>query len=1374
MAEFLAVGPSLGTVLLTAFVLGDAVALYALSGKPSTGQGESPDEKNVRLLAKVKRAVDEALSKFPGTTAAAPAAAPAVSPTIPVSTTATVDAALDGVAKSQAKLDKILAAVNDAIVRLVGIPPPVAVTTANARPEDPDNNESGEEEKTPSDPMTLAAATPIFKDAIDAAIQTGGSVTPIEDVIKKCPELVLQVWGPDKQSTLMFIIWTAIERAKADKGIPLPSGFMKKFRSALGSPGRYTRRLLGSIADGILSTRTWFVSDRKGVSERKAKQGGFKGPAALPANAAAATAAQAAFARLVKTCLYTQPKDETPPPNLAFKLLMELKSDPALKNDDSVPELLVPVVNSFLWWRWHVLNAPRLYSGEVAVDAEGLFKRVTPGTQIPQPFMKFLILRSLQASLGEPKATSDDTAAIEALFGHLRDDDTQVSLAKQEGLVLEFLKTDEGAKQVNVVDGSTGMSLLMYAAKGLMVKAVNKLMDMDADISKTDDIGNTVFHYIADTQRSRSEYIKNLLTKASADKLAIDAAETESSRRVPKKDFTPEAKIRLANKRAEEEYLKDPRLTREAREAYLAAKPKGGRTRRRTQPKNKTRRGGGFFDTDRVTIAKRLLKYQDKDEIETILARENAKGQLAVETSKARDGFLDTSISVYKLIEPLSPSLILKGNKKAYRAKFVPRTGRAEAIAEAQAKTDAEAQAKAAADADAEAQAKAARAARAETGVDQHTALVKSLFGGPREPPPPPGLPGPPPPPPPAFAPPPAAETEFKGMVLARMNYASTKKSEDYKTLENARAAFITALAGTRVPAKYTKETIKNDENVIKGAKDAYNKIYASYDQSLASAKGASAKGVRDVIAPIGTDWWNNRVATSELGIVLTGSPASNDAMEIIGKSEVYAAASKPAQVKGTDGGDMLRAAYETALELGAKGVMDPTSIIAERREFLAAKAAAAAPPAAAPLLPPPPPALAASAFALPPAAAAAPPAAAPAAALALPAPALPPALAVAALPGPPPGPPPPRPQPPWKYITELEPGDILSSEYERITNPVIKSEWYQIGIKSVRTGINASEDLAVYRNDRVAQEIKNEKTRVDEAYDIACRAAVTNAAATATFAETPPDGWCYYSALLKSGGKFEMPNDGKQYHYKTTVEDPKELARVTKAIMLGEKGTVSSMWTTPRETMNYETNSQETITLDQYIAGMATETSGGNPKYWAEGDVNSRVISDYFGRIIGIYHQASGGDKTKLSGYNPVPDVYCPVKRKWALDRSPYLLAFTGAPANHFDAFVPSAAVPNPLPSTTEGQALLAAKIAANKTPEPEKAPSPLEPSLAQQVAAVAANAQANMSKTIAEKRARAEAKGVTFAGRRRHKTPKRRRVGKARKSTFRRHRKH
>ena len=718
MAEFLAVGPSLGTILLTTFVLGDVAALYALSGKPA-GQADTMDEKSTRLLAKVKRAVDEALAKFPGAAPAAAAPAtpqPAVSSAIPKSTVVTVDAALDGVERSEVKLNKILAAVNEAIARLGETPAP-----AEPPPEGTDSNPSGKKEEVPPVPMKLGVATPIFKDAIDVAIQTGGDVAPIESLIKKCPELVLQVWGPDKQSTLMFIVWTAIERAKVDKGIPLPSGFMKKFRSALGSPGKYTRRLLGSIADGILSTRTWFISERKGVSKRRAMQGGFTGPAAAAANAdlgPKAIAAQEAFARVVKTCLYTQPKDETPPPNLAFKLLMELKSDPALKYDDSVPELLVPVVNSFLWWRWHVLNAPRLYSGAVAVDAEGLFERVAPGTQIPQPFMKFLILRSLQATLGEPRATSGDTAAIEALFGHLRDDDTQFSLAKQEGLILEFLKTDEGAKQVNFIDSESGMTLLMHAAKGVMVKAVNKLMDMDADIGKQDKLGNTVFHYIADTQRSRSEYIKSLLAKASA----ADLAETtEVVNEIKSRRLTPAAaaaKSAAAKAAEEDAYLKDPRLTPEAKAAYLAAKPKGGRTRRRKQPKNRTRRGGAFFDTERVTIAKRLLKYQDKDEIETILARENASGQLAVEISKVKDGFLDTSISVYKLIEPLTP---------AKRKKFTPPS---------------------------------------EAGIGS-VALSKQLFGKPTQPVPQPSLPIPLP------TTPPPPQTEYEEQLAKRQQVAN-------------------------------------------------------------------------------------------------------------------------------------------------------------------------------------------------------------------------------------------------------------------------------------------------------------------------------------------------------------------------------------------------------------------------------------------------------------------------------------------------------------------------------------------------------------------------------------------------------------------------
>jgi hypothetical protein len=72
MAEFLAVGPSLGTILLTAFVLGDAVALYALSGKPSTGTSSStgPTQtlaslwKTTRQRAEIARALQGELAEL--------------------------------------------------------------------------------------------------------------------------------------------------------------------------------------------------------------------------------------------------------------------------------------------------------------------------------------------------------------------------------------------------------------------------------------------------------------------------------------------------------------------------------------------------------------------------------------------------------------------------------------------------------------------------------------------------------------------------------------------------------------------------------------------------------------------------------------------------------------------------------------------------------------------------------------------------------------------------------------------------------------------------------------------------------------------------------------------------------------------------------------------------------------------------------------------------------------------------------------------------------------------------------------------------------------------------------------------------------------
>ena len=72
MAEFLAVGPSLGTILLTTFVLGDVAALYALSGKPSTGTSSStgPTQTIASWLktrdrqARIVRALQEELAEL--------------------------------------------------------------------------------------------------------------------------------------------------------------------------------------------------------------------------------------------------------------------------------------------------------------------------------------------------------------------------------------------------------------------------------------------------------------------------------------------------------------------------------------------------------------------------------------------------------------------------------------------------------------------------------------------------------------------------------------------------------------------------------------------------------------------------------------------------------------------------------------------------------------------------------------------------------------------------------------------------------------------------------------------------------------------------------------------------------------------------------------------------------------------------------------------------------------------------------------------------------------------------------------------------------------------------------------------------------------
>jgi hypothetical protein len=64
MAEFLAVGPSLGTMLLTTFLLGDVAALYALSGKPAGQAGQTLTPAQVDAQARITRALTEELAAF--------------------------------------------------------------------------------------------------------------------------------------------------------------------------------------------------------------------------------------------------------------------------------------------------------------------------------------------------------------------------------------------------------------------------------------------------------------------------------------------------------------------------------------------------------------------------------------------------------------------------------------------------------------------------------------------------------------------------------------------------------------------------------------------------------------------------------------------------------------------------------------------------------------------------------------------------------------------------------------------------------------------------------------------------------------------------------------------------------------------------------------------------------------------------------------------------------------------------------------------------------------------------------------------------------------------------------------------------------------
>ena len=426
-------------------------------------------------------------------------------------------------------------------------------------------------------------------------------------------------------------------------------------------------------------------------------------------------------------------------------------------------------------------------------------------------------------------------------------------------------------------------------------------------------------------------------------------------------------------------------------------------------------------------------------------------------------------------------------------------------------------------------------------------------------------------------------------MVAARIKYASTKEPEDYAALEKARDDFVKALGGTSVPTKYTKETIKNDKNVIKGAEHAYNKIYASYRQSLAAGKGWSTEGIRDVIALIGTDWWNNRNTTTLLGIALTGSPASNDAMEIIGKSEVYAAAYEAAQLQGADGGDMLFAAYNTAQELGAINTTNPAPMVAERRQFLAAKTVAPAPAAAPAALPAP---AADSAAPLP-------------AAKAAPAVAGPPAAVVRGF--------------------NLVPEKVAAAEEKQRTADAALAE-------AARVAQDAAEKV------KASAALAAAPVGADAAPNMfggECEVPVQGPSYAAT--KIRGDGWCFYKAVLAGYGKpgyTEAEENVSIEARKQSDDGAYALANQLRDLLVGPNLELfKTIYGSPRTTTIVDDSGlrRETLNADQFIARMVQEPIAVEgflaPRVYAEGDALAPFVANLLRVRIAIY---AGG---QLSG---------------------------------------------------------------------------------------------------------------------------------------------
>ena len=406
MAALLAGAPSLGTLMLTTFVLGDAAALYALSNKKdeSTGIDYATKAKVVQAIQRELDAFEAVAKKGVDPKKIKQAIIAAIRNEVTAFKAVPKVKVKQGVAASEPRVKDVKQAI------IVAIQKEVAAFKVPDKP-------SGE--PIPSQGKADVVATLTYDQAVeqfvDAVTKAKGKAKTAELVktISKYPQIVTKTWTQDdgtELSTLQLIVQAAIADAV---GKPLSDGFMgalsratSRGLKALGSfkpvgisnpllrrrheaelreaayKGGATQAEWASVVTQIL--RTPYVYDdsvleanRKPEREAASKQEKDRRPDDLLKRNAESTR----NSWILAETLAIQKRKANLRPNIGFNDLIAMRgiTDPALRKRAATN--LVPVLNAFMWWRWNVLHFPLSYTAEQVVDAEHLLDGMTADTQ---------------------------------------------------------------------------------------------------------------------------------------------------------------------------------------------------------------------------------------------------------------------------------------------------------------------------------------------------------------------------------------------------------------------------------------------------------------------------------------------------------------------------------------------------------------------------------------------------------------------------------------------------------------------------------------------------------------------------------------------------------------------------------------------------------------------------------------------------------------------------------------------------------------------------------------------------------------------------------------------------------------------------------